>query len=132
MSAAEVLIDMGAIPALLDERDRWPVPCRSTIPQLRFPLSTSEAVLTETFHLKQSRTQMEAVWGLLGSGAIAMATIENIEQEMKLFLAADSIDCKNLLAHREQPADRFAFCKIDQRSVGEIHEPILNNAPSSP
>ena len=77
MSAAEVLIDTGAILALLDERDQLHVPCRSTIPQLRFPLLASEAVLTETFHLRRSRTQMKAVWGLLGSGA--MATIENIE-----------------------------------------------------
>jgi len=78
--AGDVLIDTGAILALLDKGDRWHLPCRVTIRQLRFPLLTSQAVLTESFHLiRRSRTQMEAVWKLLRSGIIALVTIENSE-----------------------------------------------------
>ena len=78
--AADVLIDTGAILALLDERDRWHSSCREAIRQLRFPCLTSEAVLTETFHLiRRSKTQMESVWGLIRSGIIALASIENSE-----------------------------------------------------
>jgi predicted nucleic acid-binding protein len=48
--------------------------------QLRLPLMTSEAVLTELFHLVgDSRHEMEAAWRLVCSGAIVVATIENSE-----------------------------------------------------
>lgn len=77
---AEVLIDTGAILALLDKRDHWHTPCLHTLRQLRFPLLTSEAVLTETFHLiRRSRTEVDAVWGLIRSGTITLAAIENRE-----------------------------------------------------
>jgi uncharacterized protein len=78
--AAEVLIDTGAILALLDERDRWHQQCQNTLRKLRLPLLTSEAVLTETFHLiHRSRTEVDAVWGQLSSGTIAIASIGNSE-----------------------------------------------------
>ena len=77
---AEVLIDTGAILALLDKRDHWHTPCLHTLEQLRFPLLTSEAVLTETFHLiRRSRTEVDAVWALIRSGTITLAAIENRE-----------------------------------------------------
>jgi uncharacterized protein len=78
--AADVLIDTGAILALLDKADRWHAPCLDTIGKLRFPLLTSQAVLTEVFHLiRRSRTEMDAVWGLLRSGTIVLTTIEHSE-----------------------------------------------------
>jgi predicted nucleic acid-binding protein len=41
---------------------------------------TSEAVLTETFHLiRRSRTEVDAVWGLIKSGTITLASINNQE-----------------------------------------------------
>ncbi len=55
--AAEELIDTGAIIALLDRGDRWHRPCQDTLRKLRLPLLTSEAVLTETFHLIHDRGQ---------------------------------------------------------------------------
>jgi predicted nucleic acid-binding protein len=77
---AEVLIDTGAILALLDKQDHWHTSCLHTFAQLRFPLLTSEAVLTEAFHLiRRSRTKVEAVWGLIRSGTIILASIENQE-----------------------------------------------------
>ena len=48
---ASALIDTGAILALLDRTDNWHRICVATFPSLRLPLITSEAVLTELFHL---------------------------------------------------------------------------------
>ena len=75
---ANALIDTGAILALLDRTDRWHRICVDAFEQLRLPLITSEAVLTELFHLVgDSRHEMEAAWRLVRSGAIALAAIED-------------------------------------------------------
>jgi predicted nucleic acid-binding protein len=77
---AEALIDTGALLALLDRTDRWHQICVDAFAQLRLPLLTSEAVLTELFHLVgDSRHEMEAAWRLVRSGAIALAAIEDSE-----------------------------------------------------
>jgi uncharacterized protein len=77
---ADALIDTGAIVALLDRTDRWHRICVETFHQLRVPLVTSEAVLTELFHMVgESRTGMEGAWKFLRSGALAMAAIEDSE-----------------------------------------------------
>jgi hypothetical protein len=78
--AANALIDTGAILALLDRTDRWHRVCVDAFAHLRLPLLTSEAVLTELFHLVgDSRHEMEAAWRLVRSGAIALAKIEDAE-----------------------------------------------------
>lgn len=78
--AANALIDTGAILALLDKTDRWHVSCAAAFRQLRLPLMTSEAVLTELFHLVgDSRSEMEAAWKFVRSGAITIGAIENTE-----------------------------------------------------
>ncbi len=78
--AANALIDTGAILALLDRTDRWHRVCVGAFEQLRLPLVTSEAVLTELFHLVgDSRHEMEAAWRLVRSGAIVLAAIEDSE-----------------------------------------------------
>ncbi len=78
--AANALIDTGAILALLDKRDRWHPACVEAFPQLRLPLLTSQAVLTELFHLVgDSRREMDAAWKFVRSGAVNLATIENSE-----------------------------------------------------
>jgi predicted nucleic acid-binding protein len=74
------LIDTGAILALLDRTDRWHGICVETFNHLLLPLVTSQAVLTELFHLVgDSRHEMEATWKFIRSGAIVLATIENSE-----------------------------------------------------
>jgi len=74
------LIDTGAILAILDRTDRWHEACVDTFQQLRLPLLTSEAVLTELFHLAgDSRAEMEAAWALVRSGMIVLAAIEEAE-----------------------------------------------------
>ena len=78
--AANALIDTGAILALLDRRDRWHNVCVEAFPQLRLPLLTSEAVLTELFHLVgDSPREMAAAWKFVCSGAVNLAIIENSE-----------------------------------------------------
>jgi hypothetical protein len=77
---AEALIDTGAILALLDRTDRWHRICVDAFAQLRLPLVTSEAVLTELFHLVgDNRHEMESAWRLVRSGAIVLAAIEDAE-----------------------------------------------------
>ena len=74
------LIDTGAILALLDRTDRWHGVCVAAFKQLRLPLLTSEAVLTELFHLVgDSRAEIEAAWKFVRSGAVLVATIADEE-----------------------------------------------------
>src|SRR6266487_2619582 len=78
--AGNALVDTGAILALLDRTDRWHDLCVGTFRQLRLPLLTSQAVLTELFHLVgDSRAEMEAAWKFIHSGALVVAVIENSE-----------------------------------------------------
>lgn len=78
--SASALIDTGAILALLDRTDRWHPACVNAFRQLRLPLLTSEAVLTELFHLVgDSRAEMEATWKFVRSGAIVLGVIEDTE-----------------------------------------------------
>jgi predicted nucleic acid-binding protein len=77
---ANALIDTGAILALLDRTDRWHQPCVDAFQQFRLPLMTSEAVLTELFHLVgDSRRETEAAWKFLRSGAVLLMAIEDSE-----------------------------------------------------
>jgi predicted nucleic acid-binding protein len=74
------LIDTGAILALLDRSDRWHSVCVDAFRQLRLPLLTSEAVLTEVFHLVgDTRAEMEAAWKFVRSGALVLGTIDDAE-----------------------------------------------------
>src|SRR5580704_15938209 len=67
---ASALIDTGAILALLDRTDRWHRTCVDAFQQIRLPLVTSEAVLTELFHLVgDSRKEMESAWKFVRTGA---------------------------------------------------------------
>jgi predicted nucleic acid-binding protein len=78
--AANALIDTGAILALLDRTDRWHQPCVDAFQQLWLPLITSEAVLTELFHLVGgNRRETEAAWKFLRSGAVALMAIADSE-----------------------------------------------------
>jgi|SRR5208282_6523040 len=77
---ANGLIDTGAILALLDRSDRWHAACVDAFRQLRLPLLTSEAVLTEVFHLVgDARAEMEAAWKFVRSGAVVLGRIEDAE-----------------------------------------------------
>jgi uncharacterized protein len=75
---AKGLIDTGAIIALVDRNDRWHRPCRAALVDLRFPLATSAAVLTELFHLVAANPrEVAAAWTFLRSGAVTVLPIED-------------------------------------------------------
>ena len=77
---ANALIDIGAILALLDRTDRWHNACVAAFRQLRLPLLTTEAVLTELFHLVgDDRAEMEAAWHFVRSGALQLGVVEHSE-----------------------------------------------------
>jgi predicted nucleic acid-binding protein len=76
----DALVDTGAILALLDRTDRWHAACVEAFQQFRLPLVTSQAVLTELFHLVgDSRHEMETAWKFMLSGAVQLAAIEDSE-----------------------------------------------------
>lgn len=74
------LIDTGATLALIDRDDAWHESCVAAYNQSRLPLLTTEAVLTEAFHLAHGdRRQIASIWTLLRSGAVQMAAISHEE-----------------------------------------------------
>jgi len=74
------LVDTGAILALLDRGDRWHRLCVETFASLHLPLLTSEAVLTELFHLVgDERYERDTAWKFVRSGALELAGIANGE-----------------------------------------------------
>ena len=74
------IIDTGAILALLDREDRWHRACVQAFAGLRLPLLTSEAVLTELFHLVgDSRREVEAAWKFIRSGAVSVAPMADAD-----------------------------------------------------
>ncbi len=78
--AASALIDTGAILAMLDSRDPWHDLCKAVFRQLRMPLLTSEAVLTEVFHFTGvHRAAMQAAWKFVRSGTIVVSPIPDAE-----------------------------------------------------
>jgi len=61
--AASVLADTGAILAILDRDDGWHRRCVEALQRIPLPLLTSEAVLTELFHLiGDSSHEVERTW----------------------------------------------------------------------
>jgi len=74
--SGNAIIDTGAILAILDRNDGWHERCTTAFRQLRLPLWTSEAVLTELFHLVgDSDREVRAAWKFVRSGALTIAPI---------------------------------------------------------
>lgn len=74
------LIDTGAILALVDRGDDWHTSCVVAYNQSRLPLLTTQAVLTEVFHLtRRDRRQIASLWTLLRAGAVQMSPISHHE-----------------------------------------------------
>ena len=74
------LLDTGALLAILDPSDPWHAGCIGALGEFRLPLLTTEAVLTEVFHLiHHARVGMEEAWTVILSGAVAVAPIEQLE-----------------------------------------------------
>lgn len=70
------IIDTGAILAILDADDEWHTSCVEALSSVRLPLLTTEAVLTEMFHLAgRNRRTIESAWRLTQSGALTIVAI---------------------------------------------------------
>jgi predicted nucleic acid-binding protein len=78
--AGDALIDTGGILALLDRSDHWHQACSDALRQLRLPVTTSEAVLTELFHLVGDNTrEVRAAWKFIRSGAVTVLPITDAD-----------------------------------------------------
>jgi predicted nucleic acid-binding protein len=72
------LADTGALLACLDRNDSWHERCRDAFGQLRLPLSTSSAVLTELLHLVgDNPREVELTWTFIRSGALTVLPISD-------------------------------------------------------
>jgi uncharacterized protein len=70
------LVDTGFILALLDRDDMWHRACIAAFEEIRLPWLTSEAVLTELFHLVgDNLTEINAAWKFVRSGALTLGNI---------------------------------------------------------
>ena len=77
---ASALIDTGAILALLDRDDEWHDACHEAFNATPLPLLTTEAVLTEAFHLTgRDLGDIRGLWTLLSSGSLRLAVITHEE-----------------------------------------------------
>lgn len=115
---ARGLIDTGPILALLDRNDPWHGPCVETISQLRLPLMTSAAVLTEVFHLMPEGPRvLNEAWTLIRSGAIMVASLgdDDLDSVRTLMVRyhdrpMDFADATLVhLAHRESLTEIFTI-----------------------
>ena len=67
------LIDTGAILAIVELDDSWHSECLEALQSVRVPLLTTEAVLTEVFHLiGRTFFEKEKVWRFVNSGGITV------------------------------------------------------------
>ena len=70
------LVDTGAILAYLDRDDQWHKTCVQALQAVRLPLLTTEAVLTEVFHLvSRDFRGIDRAWALVESGALTLAPV---------------------------------------------------------
>ena len=82
-----VLADTGALLAFLDRADRWHEPCRIAFAQLRLPVATSTAVLTELFHLVgDDPRETDVAWRFVRSGAVTIQGLQTLRQKSALML----------------------------------------------
>jgi len=110
-----VLLDTGAILAILNQRDPWHELCFDTFHQLRLPLLTSEAVLTELFHLVgRFHSDTESAWDFIRSGALTLATISDRELPRLHELMSRYSD------HPMDFADATLVCLAERESISTV------------
>ena len=91
------LIDTGAILAILDQDDYWHSACTQALVALQIPLLTTEAVLTEAFHLiGSSAHDMQQLWAFVLSGALTVKTLGD----------SDLLELRSLMTkYKDRPMD---------------------------
>jgi len=77
-ASAAGLIDTGAILAIVDANDRWHSLCLEALSSVRIPLLTTEAVLTELFHLTgKNPHKINKTWAFVRSGALTVCPLDD-------------------------------------------------------
>ena len=72
------LIDTGPIVAILEGDDYWHRACIEALQLVRTPVLTTEAVLTEAFHLIGSNAHfVQRLWRFIRSGAVTVKEISD-------------------------------------------------------
>ena len=72
------LIDTGAILAILESDDRWHSSSLEAFRSVQLPLLTTEAVLTELFHLVgRNSHNIESAWRFIESGALTVKPVND-------------------------------------------------------
>jgi predicted nucleic acid-binding protein len=123
------LIDTGALLAIIDRSDEWHTPCVDAYNRFRLPLLTTEAVLTEVFHLaRRNLAETESVWVLLRSGAVRMAPIAHDELPLVNALMAQYADrpmdfADATLVHLAARESLSAILTIDHNDFGTYRLP---------
>ena len=70
------LLDTGALLALVDVRERLHAACAEALQHLRLPLTTTSAVLAETFHFALRRYDLrQLTWDFIREGGAVLAPI---------------------------------------------------------
>ena len=116
VASAAGLIDTGAILAIVDDRDRWHHACLQALQSIRIPLLTTEAVLTETFHLTgKNPHNIERAWRFVRSGALKIHPMVD----------PDLLELHALMAqYSDRPMD-FADATLDHLAARERLSTIL-------
>lgn len=87
------LIDTGAILAILETGDIWHASCLEALKSVRIPLLTTEAVLTETFHLTgKNPYKIEKAWAFVRSGALTVRSMSDADLPILHALMAQYAD----------------------------------------
>jgi predicted nucleic acid-binding protein len=121
MDDRSVLADTGALLALLDPRDRWHERCVVALGEIYLPMTTTEAVLTELFHLVGDAPRARAAAWALVRATTALAELADddlaaIERHMAKYgdLPMDFADATLLrIAERESIATVFTVDHAD-------------------
>jgi predicted nucleic acid-binding protein len=96
---ASALVDTGAILALLDRDDEWHHACVEAFRSVSFPLLTTEAVMTEVFHLSiRDFGRIGPTWDLFDSDTVTLASLTD----------ADLPDVRALMSQYEDHPMDFA------------------------
>jgi len=87
------LIDTGAILAIAEADDRWHSECLRALQLTRLPLLTTEAVLTEVFHLVgRNGHEKQKVWRFVDTGGISVSAMTNSDLPVLHALMAQYAD----------------------------------------
>jgi uncharacterized protein len=74
------LIDTGAILAIVEADDYWHSACLEALQSVRIPLFTTEAILTELFHLiGKSAHNIGKTWNFVRSGAVTVRPVDDFD-----------------------------------------------------